>query len=561
MPGQRDAHRRDHTGIQASGEFSWIRARVRQRFWEPHLLTVLFLSHSGVIGSGLCVFSRFPILDTLLYQYSLNGYPYMVSEVGGTVGVHRASVALTCPSSPWAAPAWGLVLWQVRRSCRYEDLRDHLQCLRHPSPRRVLPGQGRLPAPPPGAGLGAGTVHPVSSCTCPPAGPQDVCSHPCPWGLHCRELPFAPAPVRNKAEEHWAGPSRCSLVPGRAGKDSHPCAHRHTSKAADVVLLGGDLNMHPEDVGIRLLRGWTGLRDAFAEAMRFEGCKNGCTLVPDNCFTDKSEMLPFPLGIRIDYILYKAISSFTVKCEELKTTTGPAPGMAIPFSDHEAVMATLHIQRQGQPAGATLGTAGKLRGCCQHPLCAGGWWMDCWSWIQFFGDIHCVLGGWWMDCWSWIQFFGDISPCGGLQSGGDGEKGMGVVWGGVGMVYGGPSMLRAPVPADLALADVVTEARTEVGVGLRAAQRQRYSWGRMAVLALLLLLLQAAAALGTLAGLGAEQPFPKLSFCLLAFLSLAILVVATGLHIFHTMEVKMLHGTEDQMWMALRALQERPSEG
>lgn len=66
-----------------------------------------------------------------------------------------------------------------------------------------------------------------------------------------------------------------------------------------------------------------------------------------------------------------------MKCEELKTTTGPAPGMDIPFSDHEAVMATLHIQRQGQPVSATLGTAGKLGGCCQHPLCTvGGWWMS-----------------------------------------------------------------------------------------------------------------------------------------------------------------------------------------
>lgn len=97
-----------------------------------------------------------------------------------------------------------------------------------------------------------------------------MCGHPCPWGSHCRELPLAPVPVRDKAEECWAGPSHCSLVPGRAGKDSHLCPHRHTSKAADVVLLGGDLNMHPEDVGIRLLRGWTGLRDAFAEATRFE---------------------------------------------------------------------------------------------------------------------------------------------------------------------------------------------------------------------------------------------------------------------------------------------------
>ncbi|NXY63996.1 NSMA phosphodiesterase, partial [Callaeas wilsoni] len=330
---------------------------------------------SGVIGSGLCVFSRFPILDTLLYQYSLNGYPYMLQHgdwfCGKSVGV----------SMGLRAPLLSLSLQLHAEYCREKDA--YL-------PHRLVQA----------------------------------------WEL-------------------------AQFI-------------RHTSKAADVVLLGGDLNMHPEDVGIRLLRGCTGLRDAFAEATRFEGCKNGCTLVPDNCFADKSELLPFPLGIRIDYILYKATSSFTVKCEELKTTTGPAPGMDIPFSDHEAVMATLHIQRQGQPVGATLGTAG------------------------------------------------------------------------------------------LALVDVVTEARTEVGMGLRAAQQQRYSSGRMAVLALLLLLLQATAALGTLAGLGAEQPFPKLSFCLLAFLALGVLILATGLHLFHTTEVKMLHGTEDQMWMALRALQERP---
>ncbi|XP_062365809.1 sphingomyelin phosphodiesterase 2 [Cinclus cinclus] len=335
---------------------------------------------SGVIGSGLCVFSRFPILDTLLYQYSLNGYPYMLQHGDWFCG-----------------KSVGLVIMKI-----------------------------------------SGIIFNV------------YVTH-----LHAEYCRDKDAYLPHRLVQAW---ELAQFI-------------RHTSKAADVVLLGGDLNMHPEDVGIQLLRGWTGLRDAFAEATRFEGCKNGCTLVPDNCFTDKSEMLPFPLGIRIDYILYKAISSFTVKCEELKTTTGPAPGMAIPFSDHEAVMATLHIQRQGQPAGATLGTA------------------------------------------------------------------------------------------DLALADVVTEARTEVGVGLRAAQQQRYSWGRMAVLALLLLLLQAAAALGTLAGLGVEQPFPKLSFCLLAFLSLGVLILATGLHMFHTMEVKMLHGTEDQMWMALRTLQERPSEG
>ncbi|NXI34639.1 NSMA phosphodiesterase, partial [Galbula dea] len=336
---------------------------------------------SGVIGSGLCVFSKFPILDTFLYQYSLNGYPYMLQHGDWFCGKSVGLLVL----------AWG--------------------------------GGHSLSAP-----------------------------HPCSHQLHAEYCREKDGYLPHRLVQAW---ELAQFI-------------RHTSKAADVVLLGGDLNMHPQDVGIRLLRGWTGLRDAFTEATRFEGCENGCTLIPKNRYTVKTELLPFPLGIRIDYILYKAISSFTVKCEELKTTTGTAPGMDIPFSDHEAVMATLCIQRQQQAGDAT------------------------------------------------------------------------------------------PNTADLMLVDVVTEARTEVAVGLRAAQRQRYSTGRMAVLALLLLLVLAVAALGTLVGLTAEQPFPKLSFSLLAFVAIGILLLATSLHLFHTMEVKMLQGTEEQMQRALRALQEHP---
>ncbi|XP_068774084.1 sphingomyelin phosphodiesterase 2 isoform X2 [Struthio camelus] len=331
---------------------------------------------SGVIGSGLCIFSRFPILDTFLYQYSLNGYPYMLQHGDWFCG-----------------KSVGLVVIKIS-GIIFNIYVTHLHA------------------------------------------------------EYCREKD---AYLPHRVVQAW---ELAQFI-------------RHTSKAADVVLLGGDLNMHPEDVGIRLLRGWTGLRDAFAEAKRFEGCEDGCTLVPDNCFTAKTELLPFPPGIRIDYILYKAASRFAVKCEELRTTTGTAPGKDIPYSDHEAVMATLRVRRQSRTPGPALGTAGP------------------------------------------------------------------------------------------ALADVVNEARTEVRVGLHAARRQRYSSGRMAALALLLLLLQAAAGLGSLAGWTAGQPFPKLSFSLLAFLAVGALLLATVLHLFHTMEVKMLQGTEEEMRLALRALQDR----
>lgn len=44
----------------------------------------------------------------------------------------------------------------------------------------------------------------------------------------------------------------------------------HTSAGADVVILGGDLNMHPLDLGNRLLRTSTGLRDSYTEAAKFD---------------------------------------------------------------------------------------------------------------------------------------------------------------------------------------------------------------------------------------------------------------------------------------------------
>uniref|UniRef100_A0A8C6Z305 Sphingomyelin phosphodiesterase 2 n=1 Tax=Nothoprocta perdicaria TaxID=30464 RepID=A0A8C6Z305_NOTPE len=231
---------------------------------------------SGVIGSGLCVFSKFPILDTFLHQYSLNGYPYMLWHGDWFCGKSVGLVVLQID---------GIVFNVYVTHLHAEYCRDKDTYL----PHRLVQT----------------------------------------WEL-------------------------AQFI-------------RHTSQAADVVLLGGDLNTQPQDLGMRLLRGCTGLRDAFAEAERFEGCKDGCTLVPSNCFTVKTELRPFPLGIRIDYILYKAVSNVAVTCKELWTTTGTAPGRDIPYSDHEAVMATLCVRRQQRPRGAETDPAVVAAATSLHP--------------------------------------------------------------------------------------------------------------------------------------------------------------------------------------------------
>lgn len=106
----------------------------------------------------------------------------------------------------------------------------------------------------------------------------------------------------------------------------------------------------------------------------------------------------------------------------------------------------------------------------------------------------------------------------------------------------------------------MTEARTEVKVGLHCAERMRYTAARTGFMGLVLLLLEIAIAAVPVFSLGAEQPFPKASFYLLGALCFAILLSAAFLYIFYSMEIKSLQGTEDQMRIAVGSLQERLKE-
>lgn len=107
------------------------------------------------------------------------------------------------------------------------------------------------------------------------------------------------------------------------------------------------------------------------------------------------------------------------------------------------------------------------------------------------------------------------------------------------------------------LVDIVTEARTEVKVGLHCAERMRYTAARTGVMGLALLFLELAIAAVPCFALGAEQPFPRTSFYLLAALCFAILLSTSLLYIFYTMELKSLQGAEDQMRLAVGGLQEK----
>ncbi|KAM5324550.1 sphingomyelin phosphodiesterase 2 isoform 1-T3 [Glossophaga mutica] len=223
---------------------------------------------SGIIGSGLCVFSKHPIQEFTQHVYSLNGYPYMIHH------------------GDWfSGKAVGLLVL-------------HLS----------------------GLVLNAYVTH-----------------------LHAEYNRQKDIYLAHRVAQAWE------------------LAHfiHHTSKKADVILLCGDLNLHPKDLGYRLLKEWTGLHDAYLETQDFKGSEEGCTMVPQNCYVNQQELEPFPCGIRIDYVLYKAVSGFYISCKTLKTTTGHDPCSGSPLSDHEALMATLCVRHSPpqQNPGSTNGPA------------------------------------------------------------------------------------------------------------------------------------------------------------------------------------------------------------
>lgn len=81
---------------------------------------------------------------------------------------------------------------------------------------------------------------------------------------------------------------------------------RHTSRTSDFVLLAGDFNIEPEDLGYQVIRTIGNLYDAWENRPNAE-FRNGMTCDrPDNCYTAKSLLTASPNGKRLDYLMYQS---------------------------------------------------------------------------------------------------------------------------------------------------------------------------------------------------------------------------------------------------------------
>ncbi|KAL3883119.1 hypothetical protein ACJMK2_029412 [Sinanodonta woodiana] len=210
--------------------------------------------YSGYVGSGMCIFSKYTILDSIYYQYQLNGYPHKIyhGDWFGGKGVGLCKLKIH-----------DLTVYLYITHIHAEYSHDNDEYL----------------------------AHRVSQAF-----------------------------------------DMSQFV-------------KYTSSAADVIILCGDLNLEPKDLGYNLIRVNTGLRDAWVEKQSTRGLEDGMTCDrPSNSFCDPKCLTHFPNGKRIDYILYNARENLTAEVKECSLVMGKIAGRSYNYSDHEGVMAHICIQ-------------------------------------------------------------------------------------------------------------------------------------------------------------------------------------------------------------------------
>lgn len=81
---------------------------------------------------------------------------------------------------------------------------------------------------------------------------------------------------------------------------------RHTGRTADAIILAGDFNIEPDDLGYMIIRNVGNLYDAWINRPDVHD-KDGMTCDrPDNCYTAASVKKECPSGKRLDYIMYQS---------------------------------------------------------------------------------------------------------------------------------------------------------------------------------------------------------------------------------------------------------------
>lgn len=146
---------------------------------------------------------------------------------------------------------------------------------------------------------------------------------------------------------------------------------RTTGETSDVNIVAGDFNSEPGDIPYDILRYNSNLVDSYLECDQKDEDSGSTNEHPRNSYTLKSTLASNPEGKRIDYIMYNYNAGTLVKSLSCKTPLDKCPNASFSYSDHEAVVATLHITKSSsaQPlqdnAGARITVLENVKDCLE----------------------------------------------------------------------------------------------------------------------------------------------------------------------------------------------------
>ncbi|XP_062590000.1 putative neutral sphingomyelinase [Saccostrea cucullata] len=120
---------------------------------------------------------------------------------------------------------------------------------------------------------------------------------------------------------------------------------KYTSESCDVVIVGGDFNLRPSDLGYKLIMTNGNLHDCWL-AKNEENESGHTNERKDNSFSTHNVQRLEPVGRRLDYLLYKVNQGVEVEVSSCKLDFGKIPDKPYNYSDHEGVTALLQIQRK-----------------------------------------------------------------------------------------------------------------------------------------------------------------------------------------------------------------------
>ncbi|XP_057313047.1 putative neutral sphingomyelinase isoform X2 [Hydractinia symbiolongicarpus] len=175
---------------------------------------------------------------------------------------------------------------------------------------------------------------------------------------------------------------------------------RHTTRPDDAVIICGDFNHEPDELGIKVLLGLTDLKDTYAIAKE----------KPDECITS-SNLNPYndhsDTPSRIDYIFVN--NDFD--CSSCSLTFQEIPGTDMRYSDHEGYTTTLRFKQDKDDVPVKTDEQCEILSKLSQVIKTGEKMSKRITWSRFFmvlfffvvfNAIPVLLGEMFPTCGSWI---------------------------------------------------------------------------------------------------------------------------------------------------------------